>query len=286
MATVHKATIDLFDQIYPLIEAFGIESVSREDWVQLLSKHWFPDHNHFGYVLKEGDQVVGFLGAFFSERNIGGKQFSFCNLFCWQVLEDYRKESLLLLRPVLNVPDMIITSLTPSEVASVIFERFKFKKLEHQVMIFPLLPTLPLQSDIEFVTDPRLIESQLTDDDKKIFANHSLSSCCHLLLTRPREENYCYLLYTRIRKKGLHFTQICFISDKDLFSKSFARLKWLFLRQNRTVFTIVDKRLVTDCKLGLGFDYTLRRPRLYRSDTLQPEEIDNLYNEILLLKCV
>lgn len=286
MVIVRKATLDLFDRIYPLIESFGIEGVSREDWFQLLSKHWFPDHDHFGYVLMEGEQVVGFLGASFSERNIGGNRFAVCNLFCWYVWEDYRKESLLLLRPILNLPNMTITTLTPSQVTSIIFERFKFEKLERQVMIFPLLPSLSLQTGIEFVTDPLLIESQLAGDDKKIFVDHSFAPCCHLLLTHRGQKEYCYLIYNRVQKKGLHFTQVCFISNKDLFASSFARVKWFFLRQKRTVFTVVDKRLIKGCKVGLGFNYTLRYPRLYRSDTLQPEEIDNLYSELLFLECV
>jgi len=286
MVTVQKATIDLFDRIYPLIEYFDMEEMNRESWLQLLSKRWFPEHDHFGYVLMEDEQVVGFLGVFFYQRNIDGNQHDLCSFFCWHVLEEYRKESLLLLRPVLNRKDMTITSLTPSPGASVIWDRFKFKELECQVMIFPLLPLLSLRNDIELITDPDLIKSQLTGEDKKIFADHAFPSCCHLLLSHREKKEYCYLLYNRVRKKGLHFTQVCFISNRALFARAFARLQWFFFKQHRTIFTIIDKRLIAGSNPGPGFSYTLRYPRRYFSDTLQPEQIDNLYAELLLLKRV
>ena len=112
MATVCKATIDQFDRIYPLLEFFHVEGMTRENWFRLLSKRWSPAHDHFGYVLMEGDQAVGFLGAFFSERKSSGRSLTFCNLFCWHVLEDYRKQSLLLLRPILNLQNMPSICLT------------------------------------------------------------------------------------------------------------------------------------------------------------------------------
>ncbi len=287
MTTVQKATIEIFDKIFPLIEYFAIDGMERESWFLLLSKKRSARHDHFGYVLLDGDSVVGFLGAFFAERNIDGKLCSICNLFCWHVLEDYRRESLLLLRPILNLQNTTITALTSSLGATVIYKRFKFKELEAQVKIFPFMPSLSLRTDIEYLTDPDLIQSRLLiEEEKKIVTDHTFPSCCHLLLADRRTGEYCYLVYNRVRKKGLHFTQVCFISNKDLFVKIFARLQWYFLRRNRTLFTIVDKRLIGDSKPGPGYSYSLRYPRLYHSDTLQPEQIDNLYSELLFLERV
>jgi len=113
MATVHKATIDLFDRIYPLLEYFNIKDMSRDDWFQLLNTRWSALHDHFGYVLMDGDEVVGFLGAFFYERTLHGSSYSLCNLFCWYVPEKYRKESLFLILAILNLKETTVTSLRP-----------------------------------------------------------------------------------------------------------------------------------------------------------------------------
>ncbi len=287
MVTVQKATIALFDQIFPLIQYFAIAGMDRERWFLLLSKKWSPEHDHFGYVLLDEESVVGFIGAFFAERNIDGKQFIICNLFCWHVLEDYRKESLLLLRPILNLQNTTITALTSSLGATAIYKRFKFKELEAQVKIFPFVPSLSLRTGIEFLTVPDLIQARLLrEEEQKIVLDHTFPSCCHLLLTDKKTGDYCYLLYSRVRKKGLYFTQVCFISNIDMFVRNFGRLQWFFLRKNRTLFTIVDNRLIRDCRLGLGYSYSLRYPRLYLSDTQKPEQIDNLHSELLLLERV
>lgn len=287
MATVHKATIDLFDRIYPLLEYFNIKGMSRDSWFQLLSTRWSSKQDHFGYVLIEDKKVVGFLGTFFYERTIGGVEHALCNLFCWYVLKEYRskKESLLLLLAVLKLKDTTVTSLTSSREALMIYERFQFTPLESKVRIFPLMPIFSLKSGFEFVTDPDTIRSQLNSQDKAIFEDHAFPSCRHLVIvSRTEDQEYCYLVYNRVRKKGLLFTQVYFISNRELFDKASGRIQWFFFKQNRTFFTVIDKRLIAGSNPGPGLDYTLRYPRLYRSTDLQPEQIDNLYSELLFLK--
>lgn len=285
MATVHKATIDLFDRIYPLLEYFNVEGMNREDWFLLLSTRRSTRHEHFGYVLMEGEDIVGFLGAFFCERNINGVEHAICNLFCWYVLEEHRRESLLLLVAILDLKDTTVTSLTSSRDALMIYERFQFKPLESKVRIFPLMPVVSSKSGVEFVTDPNSIRSKLNPQDRKLFDDHAFPSCRHLVLvSRTEDQEYCYLVYNSVRKKGLLFTQVCFISNRMLFDKTFSRIQWYFFKKNRTFFTVIDKRLIAGSNPGAGMDYTLRYPRLYRSTDLQPEQIDNLYTELLFLK--
>ena len=288
MVTVQKATIDLFERIYPLIEFFDMEDMNRDDWFQLLSKRWFPEHDHFGYVLLDDERVVGFLGVFFYQRTINGTLHDLCSFFCWHVLEEYRRQSLLLLKPVLNRKNLTITSLTPSPGATLIWDRFKFRQLEDQVIIFPLLPSFSPHSALECITDPDRIQSLLTGEDKKIFADHVFPVCRHLLIVDKEHKDgaSCYLLYNRVQKKGMHFSQVCYFSNYSLFARAFPRLQWIFFKQHRTIFTLIDKRLLGEGKPGPGFSYTLRYPRRYRSDDLQPEQVDNLYAELLLLQRV
>ena len=44
----------------------------------------------------------------------------------------------------------------------------------------------------------------------------------------------------------------------------------------------IDRRLVPDRPLGAAVE-DIAQPRLYKSWTLRPDQIDNLYNEVLLL---
>lgn len=286
MVTVQQATIAQFDDIYPLLKFFAIEAMDRERWFELLNNKWSTKYDHFGYVLLDDERVVGFLGTFFSDRVVDGKEYTICNLFCWHVLEEYRRESLFLLRPILQLQNTCITALTSSEGATAVYRRFAFKELETQVMIFPFRPSFSLRTTVEFVTDRATIRSKIEGAQLKILADLKYASCNHLLLFDRKTQDYCYLLYNRVQKKGLHFTQVYFISNGSLFKKAFARLQWFFLQENRTMFTIVDRRLTSNCCPVFGYSYSLRYPRLYLDDDLQPEMIDNLYSEMLFLKSV
>lgn len=288
MATVHKATFDLFDRIHPLIQYFNIEDMSREDWLTLLGSRWSLQYDHFGYVLMEEEQVVGFLGTFFYDRKIDGTLHTFCNLFCWYVPEEYRKESLRLLLAVLSLKDIIVTSLTPSREAGLILERFKFEPLEKAVRIFPFIALPPIGSNVVPITDRDSIRSLLTPEDRKLFDDLYFPACRHLVLVDRSDKNrYCYIVHNVVHKKGLRFMHIYSIGNKELFATVFTRIQWYFFRYYRTVLTLIDNRLLVGCvPKGPGFNYTLRYPRLYRSTGLSPDRIDNLYTELLFLKRV
>lgn len=288
MATVKMATIDLFDQIYPLIHHFDIKGLSREDWQRLLECNWSSRHDHFGYVLMEGDEVVGFLGTFFYERIIDGTTCHLCNLFCWYVLEKYRKQSLMLILAVLNLKDTTITSLTPSREAGLILERFKFVPLESSVKIFSVFSAFGSSISGTVVTDTELIRARLSRNELSLFEDHSLPGSCNHLVFEPSgdKDSPCYVVYNTVRKKRISFTQVYYVSDPDIFSKSFPRIQRFFFKTNHCLFTVIDKRLLLDRNPALGFDYTLRYPRLYRTSDLTPQKVDNLYTELLFLKRV
>ncbi len=46
---------------------------------------------------------------------------------------------------------------------------------------------------------------------------------------------------------------------------------------------MIDKRFDETVRISLGFTYRLPNPMLFKSDVLQPSQIDNLYSELILL---
>jgi len=285
MPIVKKATLEMLGQIYPLLQHFGIHELDKNDWRHLLEKRWSSRFDHFGYVLLEKENIVGFLGTFFYEREILGQNHTFCNLFCWIVPEEHRRSSLLLLLAVLNIKDVTVTSLTASQDASLILEQFKFTNLETDVTIFPAFLALSPSRDTVLYSDLETIRQKLNTQDLALFKDHNQDTCKHLLaVNKNNESQYCYLIYNTIRKKKLRFTQIYFISNSSIFKKAFPRIQRFFLRKNLTLFTVIDKRLFGTPSPGPGFNYTLRYPRLFRSKNIQPCHIDNLYTELIFLK--
>ncbi len=285
MVEVRKATIELFDRIYPLLSYFDIPEMDRDRWQDLLSTRWSKRHDYFGHVLIDSGRAVGFLGGFFHERIRDGRSFPFCNLFSWYVLEEFRQHSLLLLLPFLKEEALTVTSLTPSEKASVILRQFGFKVLDSSLVMMPVLFPCWKSRRFEIIDDPGEILKLVNSEDRQILSGHDSNWCQSMAIrSRNEEEGYCLVIFNKVRKKALNFTQVYYVSSLELFKKNLNLIQSHFFGLNRTLCTVVDRRLMGKSIPFPCFTYRLRYPRLYRSGSMPAEFIDNLYSELLFLK--
>ncbi len=285
MVTVCKATLDHFDRIHPLLLHFRQTRLERDQWRRIFSLRWSRHHDHFGYVLMDGDRVIGFLGTLFFERTVRDREHRFCDLFCWIVPEEYRQHSLLLLFPVLKLQDTTLMSLTPSRGASLVLAKFGFMVLETHTVILPFLLSPGGGRGVRLVTEPERIRGLLSGQERIVFRDHDLPGCGQLLLQAEGDENRtCYLVFNTVRKKGIRFTQLYHVGDPELFRQGLSRLQRYFLLHNRTLFTLVDRRLLGGMRPGPCREHVLRYPRLYRPAGLEPAQVDNLYSELLLMR--
>ena len=74
---------------------------------------WKVDAPNHGFMLRDGQRVVGVQLAFYSERLVAGRAERFCNLGAWCVLPEYRFHSIRLLMAVLAQDGYHFTSLSP-----------------------------------------------------------------------------------------------------------------------------------------------------------------------------
>ena len=56
------------------------------------------------------------------------------------------------------------------------------------------------------------------------------------------------------------------------------------LRNHKVRFVAVDARLVPDMKLRCSFNFWAPAHALYKSSDVMPEQIDNLYSDVVFLK--
>src|SRR5689334_19152839 len=74
----------------------------RVPWARACSvMPWKVDATNHGFMLREGQRIVGVHLAFYSERLIAGRTERFCNLGAWFVLPEFRFHSIRLLRELL-----------------------------------------------------------------------------------------------------------------------------------------------------------------------------------------
>lgn len=245
---------------------------------------WERNETHCGLILRDGDKTVGFLGMIFSRRLINGKIEKFCNLTSWFVCKDYRSRAIFMILPLHAMKDYTITDLTPSKKVYKIQNKLGFKDLETQArLLLPFGRRLfqPKFSPINLTHDLAAIEQKLEGQNLNIFNDHKHYPCLHFLLTG--QDRYCYIIYTKLRRKRTQHVHLHYISDPDLFTLAYRDIRKSILSHAKARFLLIDSRLVKNRKLPLSISLPYRAPKQYISSTLKPEQIDNLYSELVML---
>ena len=109
MATVRKALPEDFEKNYTLLKKLNNTTLKRVDWEKFFKNFWNNLEEHCGHVLIEADNIVGYLGTLFNIRKSQGQNYNVCNVTSWIVEKEYRKQSFLLLLPLLSLKKYNIT---------------------------------------------------------------------------------------------------------------------------------------------------------------------------------
>lgn len=276
---VVKAYPQDFERILPLLQGFrNVTQLDKTAWQRQFNFPFGKVEDHCGYMLLADQKPVGFLGAIFSQRMIRGKLEKFCDLAAWIVDENYRNNSLSLLFPVLREKYLTITTFTASNRVQAVLRKLGFKDIETALQILISKPSLKKSPILIFDLDQ--IESRLSGVALQIFRNHKHLQCWHVLLDTP--DGPCYLMLNKSMKKRIPLGNIDTISDRNLFTK--------YIRHS--IFPVCNHFHIYGLVLGGHFGisripFSLQAPRrhanLFRSSTLQPEDIDLVYSEVQVL---
>jgi hypothetical protein len=282
MAKVEKATPAMFEDIYPLLLDFNNPNLSKENWKLIFDYPWKSEEEGIGYVLVDDRKVVGFLGTLFSRRILGDREAKLCHTTSWIVKEQYRGESLRLMLPLLKLRDYTINAISLSPRAYAVVERLGFTVLDVNLKLLFPVPDAAFRKDSSVITsDSDRITSILDPLDLKIYKDHLQYNCGHLVVEDAG--GYCYILFTAKRRKSVPYGHIHYISNREVFLRCLNRIKLHFLYAHRFVFLAVEERMIGTQPLPFSKVYRLKVPRMYKSEVLGREQIDNLYTELVIL---
>lgn len=282
MVALEKIDSSLFAKLY---EAFLFDDDPLSDeqhWRKVFDYPWDTGEGHCGYALLDGDEVVGMLGMVFSERLIGGSIKRFCNLHTWWVREDQRGHSLKLLQPLARLNEYTVTHFTPCDTIRAITGRLGFTPLCSQLKI--LLPNRMIhrsQRAPAMTFDADEIVDAVGQTDQRILCDHRPFGCGNLLLREGGE--HCYLLYTHVIRHRLPYCHVHYISNRELFLKHELAVRGALLKQHPARFVAIDTRLAADIKFPRSFNFWAPAHAVYRSADVRPEQVDNLYSDIVFL---
>jgi hypothetical protein len=253
--------------------------MTKDEYRPLFTYPWMPEKSGMGFLLEEEGKLVGFLGAIYSERMIRGESSRFCNLTNWCVLPNFRNESLKLLFAVLGQSGQTIVNLSPSEEVQKMLTRMRYQQLDAlKLFSFPLTQLWTLAGRGKLLWDRIEIQGCVDEEGRKIINDHSDTGCRFVVIAH--EGITSLIVSKKRRKQGISFTEILHVSGPELFRQSFERVKLGLMFKDRTMLLAIDERLLKS-RLPLMLPY--RRVSFFKSTSLTPQDVDNLYSEIAVL---
>jgi len=244
-----------------------------------LAVPWQTDAPNHGFLLRDGQRVVGACVAFYSERLVAGRVERFCNVGAWSVLPAYRFHSIRLFTALLAQEGYHFTALSGNATALAIFARFKFRSLDTSAALIPNLPWPTVPGRTRISGDPGVIESSLTGTELELYRDHAHALAVqHHVLLRGCES--CYIMYREFRHRDAPlYAVLLHVSNPDLFRRAIVPLTRHLLVRHRLVATLGELRIIGP-QPRLSFRLNAW-PKMYRSASLEPGRIDNLYSELV-----
>jgi hypothetical protein len=250
--------------------------VPAETWASAAVPSWRAPVDDHGYLLVEGDRVVGVYLALHSERMVGGERRLVCNLAAWCVLESHRAHGARLLRAQLARKEVVFTDLSPSGSVPALNRRLGFTDLDTTTVVVPCLP-LP-SPGVRVVTGPARIDALLEGRDREIYRDHrDAAAARHVVLVVG--DAPCYVMFRKVRRKGLPgFATVLHVSDPELLRGHMGALSRHLLRHG--VLLLLAELRVIEHAPPLSRRLSVPRPKMYRGTGVAPGDIDDLYSEL------
>jgi hypothetical protein len=253
--------------------------IASAAWEAAVTPPWVCSQPNHGFLLRAGERIVGVYLAFYSQRKIEGQTERFCNLAAWCVLDEYRSRSVLLLNALLSQKGYHFTDLSPSGNVIPLNIRLKFSHLDVATALVPNLPWPLLSWRVRIISEPRHIERTLRGRDLEIYRDHARTAAAHHIVVVEGDAT-CYVIFRRDRRKNLPlFASILYVGNRELFRKAAKHVFRHLLLRHGIPATLAELRVVGD-RPKRSIMLKSPRPKMYRSTTLRPDQIDDLYSEL------
>jgi hypothetical protein len=252
---------------------------NRFPWAGYTSVRWEADAPNHGFMLRDGQRVLGVYLAFYSERLIAGRVERFCNLGAWYVLPEYRSHSVRLLMALVAQDGYHFTDLSPNKKAEAVNLRLQFRYLDTSAVFVPHLPWPTLPGRTKISADADVIAGTLAGPDLKLYRDHAQAPAAHhLVLVRGGE--CCYVMYREMRHRNVPILAvILYVSNPGLFRRAMIPLTRYLLVSRRLLATLAELRII---KYRPFLSFKLNAwPKMYRSSSLNPGQIDDLYSAMV-----
>ncbi|HAT50479.1 MAG: hypothetical protein HQL07_10475 [Nitrospirae bacterium] len=288
MIEVQPVFLDSLEQVYAMIREQGhwVFPQRKDLFDRLMNYPWRKPEWPLGFSLLVDGNMEGFIGIIFCERMIGGRCHTLGNLTTWVVNPKYRSQSLLLLSEALKVKSDAFTDFTPTaNVYRLLKKSYSFFDMDSGYRLMTPLSGLSslfsgMKYQFTFELDSILARVDLAS--QRIARDHAACGC-GVVLAYCGQEDVCMVVYQILSSRNIPYGQILHISDKNIFFKC---MHGFFLRmalREKVPILIANERLLESERVHVGLRKTRSYNIMLRSQNLRREDVDDLYNECVLL---
>lgn len=256
--------------------------IPPDRWAGALSVPWDVEQPNHGFFLRDEDAVVGAYLAYYSQQPVHGRPERFCNLGAWCVLDGYRHAGVRLLSRLLAQEGYHFTDFSPSGNVVELNRRMKFVDLDTTTDLVANAPVPTRRGAARVTSDPDALLETLSHDELTLYRDHRRAAAAkHLLVSTPRE--HCYVVFRRdTRKRVRAFGSILHVSNPELFRATASQVGGHLMTRHGIPATLVERRIAGG-GVRRGRTVTHPRPRMFRSSTLDADQVSYLYSELTCL---
>jgi len=177
-----------------------------------------------GNILIHNNKIVGFMGTFYSLKNIKKNEFLMCNIHSWIVDEKFRLNSFFLLSPLLE-KKINFTAFTPVKSLVGLLKKLGFKSdFYYYKTLFNLkfLNFSAKKFTISF--DHNVIKEKITQSENDIVKK--FSDLIYVKFVIYNDSFSILIIGSKMKKKKLNVFNIFYVSDVTEFKSNWDNIKY------------------------------------------------------------
>jgi hypothetical protein len=280
MAVLRPITDDDLDTVARFLHTHHDSDVPVDSFRRSFAAHHSEARPNSGVMLIDDDDVVGAYLAYYSDRLVDGRVHRICNLGSWCVLPEYRHHSLKMANAILRQEGFDFLDLSPSATVAALNKRLGFDYFDDRAVILPALPWPWHPEGIS--SDPLVIERALSGDELQLYNDHRDAPAARHVVLRDRD-GVCYVVLRMEKRKRLPVAIVVHASRPEMLRRMIRPFGGFALLRQRAVAVLIELRWL-DGQVPAGSIQWRLPPKMYRSPTLNPRDIDYFYSELLYLQ--
>ena len=212
--------------------------------------------------------------------------YDFCNITSWIIKPEYRASTILFLRELIALKDVVLTGFSPIEASYRVLREIGFQVLESSYRIIPVVNAwrVTKKKGIAHCEMPAIL-GKIDEELRRVVENHVKTNTKVFLFSSHDDQCILTVKVIRQKYKSVFVNKLCVLSISDLafFHANISQILYVFRKLYGLLTALyVDSRFFPSNFRGLFIRKDLYPPRIMRG-SIASQLVDQLYSEEVLL---